>query len=273
MAPAAKPVVRDVPAASTSPERTLARDSRPPRRPPRLPCEPLRQQPPLGGVGGQRERAAVGGPGGLRVDQVPEQLGPGGVVEVVPLQRGQAPRSAAAAGPAGGSGARSLRGCAPPGTRPGRRRSPGWGSASTFHLASPEVGLDTHVLDFANVLGYKDLQDAVLVGHSYGGMVITGAAERAPSRLAQPPTPTTGRRQAGARADPHDEAHASPTSRPHAYRWGFARFKAAGGSASRRMTDSPTRRREARSSWVDNRASYLGSVVSPEGLEPPTSSP
>jgi pimeloyl-ACP methyl ester carboxylesterase len=77
-----------------------------------------------------------------------------------------------------------LRGCAPPGTRPGRRRSPGWGSASTFHLASPEIGLDTHVLDVANVLGYEDLQDAVLVGHSYGGMVITGVAERVPERLA-----------------------------------------------------------------------------------------
>ena len=67
----------------------------------------------------------------------------------------------------------------------------GMGSASTFHLASPEVGLDTHVLDVANVLGYEDLQDAVLVGHSYGGMVITGAAERRrpawPSRQRRPP--------------------------------------------------------------------------------------
>ena len=59
------------------------------------------------------------------------------------------------------------------------------GSGERAHLASPDVGLATHVLDVVNVLRYEDLRDVVLVGHSYGGMVITGVAERAPERLAR----------------------------------------------------------------------------------------
>ena len=51
------------------------------------------------------------------------------------------------------------------------------------HLATPDVGLDTHIQDVVNVLAYEDLRDVVLVGHSYGGMVITGVADRAPGRL------------------------------------------------------------------------------------------
>jgi pimeloyl-ACP methyl ester carboxylesterase len=53
------------------------------------------------------------------------------------------------------------------------------------HLARPEVDLDVHVLDVLNVLEFEDLRDVVLVGHSYGGMVITGVAERVPERLGQ----------------------------------------------------------------------------------------
>jgi pimeloyl-ACP methyl ester carboxylesterase len=58
------------------------------------------------------------------------------------------------------------------------------GMGERVHLACPAVALDTHVLDVANVLVYEDLRDVVLVGHSYGGVVITGVAERAPARLA-----------------------------------------------------------------------------------------
>ena len=57
------------------------------------------------------------------------------------------------------------------------------GFGERVHLASPAVGLATHVEDVVNVLRYEDLHDVVLVGKSYAGMVITGVAERVPDRL------------------------------------------------------------------------------------------
>ena len=57
------------------------------------------------------------------------------------------------------------------------------GFGERVHLASPDVGLATHVEDVVNVLRYEDLHDVVLVGKSYAGMVITGVAERVPDRL------------------------------------------------------------------------------------------
>ena len=51
------------------------------------------------------------------------------------------------------------------------------------HLATPDVGLDTHIQDVVNVLAYEDLRDVVLVGHSYGGMVVTAVADRAADRV------------------------------------------------------------------------------------------
>ena len=57
------------------------------------------------------------------------------------------------------------------------------GSGERVHLASPEVDLGTHVLDVTNVLIYEDLRGVILVGSSYGGMVITGVAERVPERI------------------------------------------------------------------------------------------
>ncbi|HEX5500577.1 MAG TPA: alpha/beta fold hydrolase [Thermomicrobiales bacterium] len=59
------------------------------------------------------------------------------------------------------------------------------GLGERVHLATPAVGLDTHVTDIVNVLAYEDLHDVILAGHSYGGMVITGVAAQAPERLAQ----------------------------------------------------------------------------------------
>jgi pimeloyl-ACP methyl ester carboxylesterase len=58
------------------------------------------------------------------------------------------------------------------------------GLGERVHLASPNVDLTTHIQDVVNVLEYEDLQEVVLVGHSYGGMVITGVAGRAANRLA-----------------------------------------------------------------------------------------
>jgi pimeloyl-ACP methyl ester carboxylesterase len=51
------------------------------------------------------------------------------------------------------------------------------------HLARPEVDLDTHIDDVVAILEMEDLRDVVLVGHSYGGMVVTGAADRAHARI------------------------------------------------------------------------------------------
>jgi pimeloyl-ACP methyl ester carboxylesterase len=57
------------------------------------------------------------------------------------------------------------------------------GLGERSHLASPEIDLDTHVQDVVNVLEYEDLRDVVLLGHSYGGMVVTAVADRAAERL------------------------------------------------------------------------------------------
>jgi pimeloyl-ACP methyl ester carboxylesterase len=51
------------------------------------------------------------------------------------------------------------------------------------HLARPDIDLDTHIEDVVSLLEMEDLQEVVLVGHSYGGMVVTGAADRAPARI------------------------------------------------------------------------------------------
>ena len=59
------------------------------------------------------------------------------------------------------------------------------GLGERSHLVRPETDLDTHVTDVAAVLEYEDLTDVILVGHSYGGMVITGTADRVPDRIAQ----------------------------------------------------------------------------------------
>jgi pimeloyl-ACP methyl ester carboxylesterase len=53
------------------------------------------------------------------------------------------------------------------------------------HLLSPDIGLTTHIDDVVNVLRFEQLDDVLLVGHSYGGMVITGVAEAVPERIAR----------------------------------------------------------------------------------------
>src|SRR3954447_5793807 len=57
------------------------------------------------------------------------------------------------------------------------------GLGDRVHLAHPGVDLDTHIEDVVNMLDYEDLEDAVLVGHSYSGIVVAGAADRRPERL------------------------------------------------------------------------------------------
>ncbi|MEU6867742.1 alpha/beta fold hydrolase [Streptomyces sp. NPDC046876] len=57
------------------------------------------------------------------------------------------------------------------------------GLGSRRHLLTPSVNLDTHIADVVNLLVDEDIPEAVLVGHSYGGTVITGAADRVPERV------------------------------------------------------------------------------------------
>jgi pimeloyl-ACP methyl ester carboxylesterase len=57
------------------------------------------------------------------------------------------------------------------------------GLGDRVHLARPEIDVETHIEDVVKLLDYEDLHDAVLVGHSYAGIVITGVADRRPERL------------------------------------------------------------------------------------------
>jgi len=57
------------------------------------------------------------------------------------------------------------------------------GLGERVHLATPAVGLSTHIDDVVNTILFEDLHDVILVGHSYGGMVITGVADRVPDRI------------------------------------------------------------------------------------------
>jgi pimeloyl-ACP methyl ester carboxylesterase len=57
------------------------------------------------------------------------------------------------------------------------------GLGERSHLVSADVDLDLHIRDITAVLHYEDLHDVILVGHSYGGMVITGVADRAADRV------------------------------------------------------------------------------------------
>lgn len=52
------------------------------------------------------------------------------------------------------------------------------------HLLSSAVDLDMHITDVVKVLQFEDLHEVILVGHSYGGMVVTGVADRVPERIA-----------------------------------------------------------------------------------------
>jgi pimeloyl-ACP methyl ester carboxylesterase len=57
------------------------------------------------------------------------------------------------------------------------------GLGERAHLLSGQVDLDLHIRDVVAVLEFEDLHDVILVGHSYGGMVVTGVADRAVPRV------------------------------------------------------------------------------------------
>jgi pimeloyl-ACP methyl ester carboxylesterase len=58
------------------------------------------------------------------------------------------------------------------------------GLGDRAHLATPDTDLSTHITDVVNVIESSDLSGVTLVGHSYGGMVITGVADRLHERIA-----------------------------------------------------------------------------------------
>ena len=51
------------------------------------------------------------------------------------------------------------------------------------NLANTNICLDTHIQDIVNVILWENLHNVVLVGHSYGGMVITGVADHVSDRI------------------------------------------------------------------------------------------
>jgi len=58
------------------------------------------------------------------------------------------------------------------------------GVAERMHLLSPRVDLETHISDVVNLILWEELSNVVLCGHSYGGCVISGVADRIPERIA-----------------------------------------------------------------------------------------
>ena len=58
------------------------------------------------------------------------------------------------------------------------------GIGARKHLLSREIDLNTHIQDVIGVIDDADLSDIVLVGNSYGGMVISGVADRVPEKVA-----------------------------------------------------------------------------------------
>jgi pimeloyl-ACP methyl ester carboxylesterase len=57
------------------------------------------------------------------------------------------------------------------------------GLGERSHLLGPDIDLDLQIRDITAVLHHEDLRDVILVGHSYGDMVVTGAADRAADRV------------------------------------------------------------------------------------------
>jgi len=57
------------------------------------------------------------------------------------------------------------------------------GLGERVHLAHADTSLQTHITDVVNMIRFEALQDIILVGHSYGGMVMTGLADQIPDRI------------------------------------------------------------------------------------------
>jgi pimeloyl-ACP methyl ester carboxylesterase len=53
------------------------------------------------------------------------------------------------------------------------------------HLLSPSITITTFITDLVEHIRYEEISDAILVGHSFGGIAITGAADHIPGRIRQ----------------------------------------------------------------------------------------
>jgi pimeloyl-ACP methyl ester carboxylesterase len=57
------------------------------------------------------------------------------------------------------------------------------GLGERSHLATRETNLDTHIADINSLIEFEELRSVILCGHSYGGIVITGVADKMPDCL------------------------------------------------------------------------------------------
>ena len=57
------------------------------------------------------------------------------------------------------------------------------GLGERAHLLSGQITVETHILDVVGLITAEELGDVILVGHSYGGMVVTGVVDRMPDRI------------------------------------------------------------------------------------------
>ncbi len=57
------------------------------------------------------------------------------------------------------------------------------GLGERSHLLSQQINLETHITDVVNLIKWEELSDVILCGHSYGGAVISGAADRITDKI------------------------------------------------------------------------------------------
>lgn len=58
------------------------------------------------------------------------------------------------------------------------------GLGERSHLLNASINLDTHIQDIVNVMRWEELSGVCLVGHSSGGVIVSGVAEQEPGRIA-----------------------------------------------------------------------------------------
>ena len=92
------------------------------------------------------------------------------------------------------------------------------GLGACSHMMSKDINLTTHITDIANLIKWDDLSDIVLVGHSYGGFIISGVAEQVGDKIGSIVFldafyPDSGDSLASASSQPVREAIAAATGR------------------------------------------------------------
>lgn len=133
------------------------------------------------------------------------------------------------------------------------------GLGERAHLLSPAIGLDTHIQDVVGVIECEELPKVVIVGHSYGGFVITGVCDRLRDRIEHAfyldaPAPKDGDRNGGfrsfeelsQRAGPLIDGLYMPARRESIPAFGIAPTDTANTAwLERRLTPHPAR------TWID----------------------